>query len=197
MYGLGAQDNTSTTTRSRTRSTATCRASPDDVFTWFAGYRMQFFAAKGLATPIDDVWKALTPFRCRSSQGRLDRRRRHQYLVPINNYPWAVFYRKSVWKRQGLHRPDDVGPVHRPGQEDEGRRPHPIAFTDKDGWPAMGTFDILNMRINGYQFHVDLMAGKESWDGPQVKAVFSTGPSCSRTTRRAPSASRGRKARRS
>ena len=26
----------------------------------------------------------------------------------------------------------------------------PIAFTDKDGWPAMGTFDILNMRINGY-----------------------------------------------
>ena len=48
----------------------------------------------------------------------------------------------------------------------------PIAFTDKDGWPAMGTFDILNMRINGYQFHVDLMAGKQSWDSPQVKAVF-------------------------
>ena len=48
----------------------------------------------------------------------------------------------------------------------------PIAFTDKDGWPAMGTFDILNMRINGYEFHVSLMAGKEAWDGPQVKAVF-------------------------
>ena len=28
----------------------------------------------------------------------------------------------------------------------------------------MGTFDILNMRINGYQFHVDLMAGQEGWD---------------------------------
>ena len=48
----------------------------------------------------------------------------------------------------------------------------PIAFTDKDGWPPMGTFDILNMRINGYEFHVDLMAGKQSWDSPQVKAVF-------------------------
>jgi multiple sugar transport system substrate-binding protein len=48
----------------------------------------------------------------------------------------------------------------------------PLAFTDKDGWPAMGTFDILNMRINGYAFHVRLMAGKESWDSPQVKAVF-------------------------
>src|SRR4051812_43648422 len=28
------------------------QGTPDDVFTWFAGYRMQFFAAKGLASPI-------------------------------------------------------------------------------------------------------------------------------------------------
>jgi multiple sugar transport system substrate-binding protein len=48
----------------------------------------------------------------------------------------------------------------------------PIAFSDKDGWPAMGTFDILNMRINGYPFHIRLMAGKESWDSANVKAVF-------------------------
>ena len=38
----------------------------------------------------------------------------------------------------------------------------------------MGTFDILNMRINGYQFHVDLMAGKESWEDAKVKTVFDT-----------------------
>ncbi|MET9089169.1 carbohydrate ABC transporter substrate-binding protein, partial [Streptomyces sp. NPDC004237] len=31
------------------------QGTPDDVFTWFAGYRMQFFAAKNLASPIDDV----------------------------------------------------------------------------------------------------------------------------------------------
>ena len=50
----------------------------------------------------------------------------------------------------------------------------PIAFADKDGWPAMGTFDILNLRINGYQFHVDLMAGKEAWTSDKVKKVFDT-----------------------
>jgi multiple sugar transport system substrate-binding protein len=50
----------------------------------------------------------------------------------------------------------------------------PIAFGDKDGWPAMGTFDQLNMRINGYQFHVDLMAGKKSWTSPEVAKVFDT-----------------------
>src|SRR6478736_10401933 len=32
------------------------QGSPDDVFTWFAGYRMQFFAQKGLIGDISDVW---------------------------------------------------------------------------------------------------------------------------------------------
>ena len=48
----------------------------------------------------------------------------------------------------------------------------PIAFGDKDGWPAMGTFDILNLRLNGYDFHVGLMAGKEKWTDPKVTPVF-------------------------
>lgn len=38
----------------------------------------------------------------------------------------------------------------------------------------MGTFDILNLRINGYQFHIDLMAGKEAWTSDKVKKVFDT-----------------------
>src|SRR6187551_323432 len=32
------------------------QGSPDDVFTWFAGYRMRFFASQGLAGDISDVW---------------------------------------------------------------------------------------------------------------------------------------------
>jgi multiple sugar transport system substrate-binding protein len=50
----------------------------------------------------------------------------------------------------------------------------PIAFGDKDGWPAMGTFDQINLRVNGYDFHVSLMAGKEAWTDPKVKKVFDT-----------------------
>ncbi|POX38368.1 sugar ABC transporter substrate-binding protein, partial [Streptomyces sp. Ru72] len=48
----------------------------------------------------------------------------------------------------------------------------PIAFGDKDAWPAMGTFDQINFRLNGYDFHKSLMAGKESWTDAKVKAVF-------------------------
>ena len=36
------------------------QGSPDDVWMWFAGYRMRFFASKGLAGDVSDVWKDLS-----------------------------------------------------------------------------------------------------------------------------------------
>ena len=48
----------------------------------------------------------------------------------------------------------------------------PIAFGDKDAWPALGTFDQINFRTNGYDFHVELMAGKASWTDAKVRAAF-------------------------
>ncbi|KKD01992.1 extracellular solute-binding protein, partial [Streptomyces sp. WM6386] len=50
----------------------------------------------------------------------------------------------------------------------------PIAYGDKDAWPAMGSFDQINFRLNGYDFHVELMAGKASWTDAKVRKVFDT-----------------------
>jgi multiple sugar transport system substrate-binding protein len=146
---------------------------PQDVFTWFAGYRMQFFAQKGLLSPIDDVWQTLAPQFSPAMQSASKGLDGHYYFVPIYNYPWAVFYRKSVFKQHGYTVPKTWDQFITLAKKMKSDGLTPIAFADKDGWPAMGTFDILNMRINGYDFHIRLMAGKEAWDGPQVKAVFS------------------------
>ncbi|MCM0673963.1 ABC transporter substrate-binding protein [Micromonospora phytophila] len=146
---------------------------PDDVFTWFAGYRMRFFAAKGLAGDVSDVWGKLSgqseAFK-KASTGDDGK----QYFVPASYYPWAVFYRKSVWQQNGYQVPKTLDELTTLSTEMKKDGLNPIAFADKDGWPAMGTFDILNLRINGYQFHVDLMAGKEAWTSDKVKKVFDT-----------------------
>ena len=133
------------------------------MFTWFAGYRMRFFAEKGLIGDISDVWKDLTGFTdaFKAASTAEDGK---QYFVPISYYPWAVFYRKSVWKKNGYTEPKTLDELTALAQQMQKDKLVPIAFADKDGWPAMGTFDILNMRINGYQYHVDLMAGKKAWD---------------------------------
>ncbi|TDC60512.1 carbohydrate ABC transporter substrate-binding protein [Micromonospora sp. KC207] len=144
---------------------------PDDVFTWFAGYRMRFFAAKGLAGDVSDVWGKLSGYSDafkKASTGDDGK----QYFVPASYYPWAMFYRKSVWQQRGYQVPKTLDELNALGAQMKKDGLNPIAFGDKDGWPAMGTFDILNLRINGYQFHVDLMAGKEAWTSDKVKKVF-------------------------
>jgi multiple sugar transport system substrate-binding protein len=148
------------------------QGTPDDIFTWFAGYRMQFFAAQGLSTDISDVWAKIgdgfsDAFKTASTG--LDGK---QYFVPILNYPWVVIYRKSVFEDGGYEVPATFDDFLALAQQMQDDGLIPIALGDKDGWPAMGTFDILNMRINGYQFHVDLMAGKEKWTDPRILTVF-------------------------
>ncbi|MFI5971973.1 ABC transporter substrate-binding protein [Streptomyces sp. NPDC051452] len=148
------------------------QGTPDDVFNWFAGYRMQFFAAKKLATPLDDVWTGIGdafPEAMRKLSKGEDGK---YYFVPMTTYPWAVFYRRSVFRQYGYEVPttwDDFVALLKRMKKDG---LVPLAFGDKDAWPAMGTFDQIDFRLNGYDFHVGLMAGKASWTDARVKAVF-------------------------
>ncbi|GAB7034826.1 ABC transporter substrate-binding protein [Streptomyces sp. NPDC021749] len=147
------------------------QGTPDDVFMWFAGNRMQYFAQKGLLTDISDLWRDFDGFTealKKQSTGRDGK----QYLVPYYYYPWAVFHRKSVFREKGYETPRTFDQYRALAKQMQKDGLVPFAFGDKDGWPAMGTFDYLNMRANGYDFHIALMNGRKSWNSPQVKQVF-------------------------
>jgi multiple sugar transport system substrate-binding protein len=150
------------------------QGSPDDAFTWFAGYRMQYIAAKGLVGDVSDVWDKIgsnfSDALKKASTGADGK----QYFVPNYNYPWGFFYRKSVWQSNGWEVPTTFDQLVAVAKKMKAKGIIPIAFTDKDLWPACGTFDYLNMRINGYQFHVDLCAHKEAWNSSKVQEVFDT-----------------------
>jgi multiple sugar transport system substrate-binding protein len=150
------------------------QGTPDDVFTWYAGYRMQTFAKKGLLHPIDAIWPAIegnftaaTKSLCLGEDGK-------PYFVPIYNYPTAVFYRKSVFAQHGYQAPatfDEL--VSLAGRmKTDGLSPFAHGIGSGDGWTLLNTFDYLNLRTNGYQFHIDLMGGKTSWTDPKVTAVL-------------------------
>ena len=152
--------------------TAYLQGTPNDLATWFAGYRMQFFAQQGLLAPLDDVWQKIgsnfnsaVQSLCKGTDG-------HYYIVPIYNYPWVVFYNKSTFSSKGYTVPttwDDLitlcGKMKKDGLI-------PFAFADKDLWPALGMFDIMNMRINGYDYHIKLMHNEAHYTDSEVTAVF-------------------------
>ncbi|MBI5161119.1 MAG: carbohydrate ABC transporter substrate-binding protein [Micrococcales bacterium] len=166
--------NTSDHNSFQNKITNYLQGSPDDAFTWFAGYRMRYYAKKGLVGDISDVWDKIgdnyTSALKKASTGDDGK----QYFVPNYNYPWGFFYRKSVWAEKGYEVPETFDALVTVAKKMQADGIIPIAFADKDGWPADGTFDYLNMRINGYQFHVDLCAHREGWDSSKVQDVFDT-----------------------
>jgi len=145
---------------------------PDDVIPWFAGYRMQYFAAQDLLGPIDDVWEGLKAnvsdgFKLASTgqDGKM-------YFVPWTYYCWGIHYRPSLFQEKGWKVPTTMDELKGLADNMKSAGITPFAFGNDGRWPAMGTFDQLNFRLNGYQFHMDLMAGKEKWTDDKVKAVF-------------------------
>jgi multiple sugar transport system substrate-binding protein len=148
------------------------QGTPEDTFTWFSGHRMRFFAAQGLATPIDDVWNKVKSNYTSAFAEAVKGDDGHIYGVPVDYYPWAIFYRKSVFQQHNYQIPtnwDDFKSLCTQMKKDG---LVPIAIADKDGWPAQGTFDILNLRLNGYDFHTQLLNGKQKWTDSKVTNVF-------------------------
>ena len=148
------------------------QGTPEDAFTWFSGHRMRFFAAQGLATPIDDVWSQVKSNYTAAFATAVTGDDGHVYGIPVDYYPWAVFYRKSVFAAHGYNIPTNWDDFKTLAAQMKKDGLTPIALGDKDGWPAQGTFDIINLRLNGYQFHTELLTGKQKWTDPRVTAVY-------------------------
>ncbi|MCJ7712427.1 MAG: ABC transporter substrate-binding protein, partial [Chloroflexi bacterium] len=148
------------------------QGTPDDVVKWFAGNRVRFFANQGLLSPLDDVWADIEQYQTPGLRAASTGSDGKTYFVPVYNYPWVVLYRKSVFAEKGYEIPKTIEEFKALGDKMKADGLVPLAFGDQDGWPAMGTFDILNMRMNGYDFHIGLMEGREKWSDARVKAVF-------------------------
>jgi multiple sugar transport system substrate-binding protein len=148
------------------------QGTPDDTVKWFAGNRLRFFASQGLVTPIDDVWEEIGQYMTDGLAAASKGADGSYYFVPVYNYPWVVMYRKSLFDEKGYTVPTTLEEFKALGDQMIADGLVPLALGDQDGWPAMGTFDILNMRQNGYDFHIGLMEGREKWSDPRVKAVF-------------------------
>jgi len=145
---------------------------PDDVMGWNAGYRMRAFASKGAVGDVSDVWDVIGADYgegFKSASTGLDGK---QYFVPYTFYPWGIFYRKSLWEEKGYTIPVTWDDFLTLLEKIKGDGLIPIASSNDGGWQQMGWFDMINMRTNGYDFHVSLMGGRESWEDDKVKAVF-------------------------
>ena len=148
-------------------------STPPDVMTWFAGNRARFFIDKGQIMDISDVWEAEgwnedypAGFRAMSS---VDDK---QYFLPASWYWWAIYYSKSIFEEYGLEEPETWEELLELCETLKSNGIAPFDIGTKWRWTAAAWFDYLNMRVNGPEFHINLMLGREKYDDPRVEKVF-------------------------
>lgn len=146
-------------------------ANPPDVANWYAANRMRPYVDAGLFMDVSDIWEDEALEGLASTKGAMTIDGK-QWGVPYTYYQWGVYYRKDIYEELGLEEPKTFEEMKANCQKilDAGKKCYTIGT--KFLWTAGGWFDYLNMRTNGYQFHADLMAGKEKWDSPEVRQTF-------------------------
>ena len=85
-----------------------------------------------------------------------------------------MFYRPSLWAERGYEPPATYDQWVALSKQMQADGLTPIGFGARDGWPPFGTFDYLNLRLNGVEFHRTLLAGDVSWTDNRVRSVFDT-----------------------
>jgi multiple sugar transport system substrate-binding protein len=147
---------------------------PPDVLTWYAGSVARDYASKGFLLDVSDLWAGSGA--CASFSPALkdlSTAGGKQIFVPTSYYWWGVFYRKSAFQEWGVQVPTTWDQFIQVCKTIKSKGVSPLTMgTGSTAWVASGWFDYLNLRINGAQFHRDLLAGKHPFDGPEVKNVM-------------------------
>lgn len=144
---------------------------PPDIFSYWAGARVQFVVDAGRLAPIDDMWEAdgLDAIIPASLVAGATIYNGQHYLVPFNYHFAGFFYSPQVFA--------DAGITTLPTTWDEflatcetlkAAGVAPIALGSMNRWPAQFWFDYLLLRTAGPEYRAKLMAGEAAYTDPEV-----------------------------
>ena len=129
------------------------------------------FVDAGLFMDITDWWDAGDFEGLESVRGAMTMDDR-QWGVPYTYYQWGMYYREDIFNELGLSEPATFEEEISNCQAivDSGRACYSIGT--KFLWTAGGWFDYLNMRTNGFDFHMQLALGEIAWTDDRVRETF-------------------------
>jgi multiple sugar transport system substrate-binding protein len=148
-------------------------SSPPDVVFWFAGTRMRQFVELGLLQDVSALFTEGVRGEFRPTAVDLVTLNGRQYGVPYAHYHIGLFFRRDLLEKAGVGAPPADWPAFLAACDKlNAAGIAPIAIGTKDLWPAAAWFDYLDLRTNGYRFHMELMRGKVAYADARVRTIF-------------------------
>ncbi len=143
-----------------------------DLANWYAGNRMAPFVKAGQFMDVSDVWEAnglSDSLASAKASMTIDGK---QWGVPYTYYQWGIYFNKDVYKAAGVEVPTTWADFVSNCEKFKAAGVDCLTTGTSALWPGAGIFDYINMRTNGYEFHMELTAGKVAWTDDRVKATF-------------------------
>ncbi len=147
-------------------------ADAPDLANWYAGNRMAPFVNSGQFLDVTDVWeengldeKLASAAASMTIDGK-------KWGVPYTYYQWGIYYNKTVYEQVGAEVPETWDEFVANCEKFQAAGIDCLTTGTKALWPGAGIFDYMNLRTNGYEFHMALTQGEIPWTDDRVKATF-------------------------
>ena len=147
-------------------------ADSPDLANWYAGNRMAPFVNAGQFQDVSDVWEAnglSDSLASAKASMTIDGK---QWGVPYTYYQWGIYFNRDAYKAAGVEVPATWAEFVSNCEKFSAAGIDCLTTGTKALWPGAGIFDYMNLRTNGYDFHMDLANGKVEWTDDRVKATF-------------------------
>lgn len=140
---------------------------------WQGGRRLQGLTDQGLIASIDDLWRQQDWDDAFSESVKETLHFDGQYYaLPYSYYPWGIYYNRELFREHELDPPktwDELLDLAEQFIEEDIR---PFSAGTQGQWPAAGWFDLINLRLNGPEFHQKLLDGQIPYTDERVREVF-------------------------
>ena len=148
---------------------------PPDVLSWHNGERMAYFARRGLLDDLSADWQKDGWNQTYAAVKPPSTYAGKQYAAPLGYDSYGFFYRKDLFQKAGIAgEPKTWDEFLADCKKLKDAGIAPIAVPAKDSWTLAAWFDYLDLRINGYAFHEQLMAGEIPYTDARVRKVYAT-----------------------
>lgn len=146
---------------------------PPDVFSYWAGARVQAVVDSGGVQPLNDLWaesKLDEAFPPGIAAGAIYNG--EKYFIPIGYHYVAFFYNKKLFETIGATPPTSWAELTSLAEQFKQAGIPAFALGSRERWPAQFWFDYLMLRTAGPTYRAELMAGKRAYMDPEVVRVM-------------------------
>jgi raffinose/stachyose/melibiose transport system substrate-binding protein len=147
---------------------------PDLAYTWPAASVLAGYARVGALAPLDAYyeeygWQGINDFyRGRSSYEG------HIYGVPMEQDLMGVYYNRDLFEENGIAEPTTYAEFQAAVETFKELGITPIAFGNRDRWPATNTLRLLLGLSAGKATEEAVLFGDESWDNDAFRTAADT-----------------------